>query len=304
MVKGRFLADWVEEKILQLHPDMIETKLDSVTRSETFSILKKFLNVLDNSGQLMARLSQSIYQPCYKFVGHNDEPRLISDAYALGTSKRYNEVLNVLVGHVQNTHVPLLGVNQINILLKGTGISLSRFTGFAQAEGRVVKGKSKDDRHPSSLDLLNLCGLPLPAQYQMEENQKLVQRLDLQTEEVRQLKEKLDHLINVQIQTSQQLKALKDIIPQTSGVSPAVIAAIPEPSIDDRQSIDSLLADDEGQDMEQDDARTQHSEQNVVQMLEANVALPLPADDELRAAVDLIMDDGNMQNQKQEQDKS
>ena len=304
MVKGRFLADWVEEKILQLHPDMIETKLDSVTRSETFSILKKFLNVLDNSGQLMARLSQSIYQPCYKFVGHNDEPRLISDAYALGTSKRYNEALNVLVRHVQNTHVPLLGMNQINILLKGTGISLSRFTGFAQAEGRVVKGKSKDDRYPSSLDLLNLCGLFLPAQYQMEENQKLVQQLDLQTEEVRQLREKLDHLINVQIQTSQQLKALKDIIPQTSGVSPAVIAAIPEPSIDDRQSIDSLLADDEGQDMEQDDARTQHSEQNVVQMLEANVALPLPADDELRAAVDLIMDDGNMQNQKQEQDKS
>ena len=304
MVKGRFLADWVEEKILQLHPDMIENKLDSVTRSDTFFILKKFLNVLDNSGQLMARLPQGIYQPCYKFVGHSEEPRLISDAYALGTSKRYNEALNVLVRHVQNTHVPLLGVNQINILLKGTGISLSRFTGFAQAEGRVVKGKSKDDRHPSSLDLLNLCGLPLPAQYQMEENQKLVQRLDLQTEEVRQLKEKLDHLINVQIQTSQQLKALKDIIPQTSGVSPAVIAAIPEPSIDDRQSIDSLLADDEGQDMEQDDARTQHSEQNVVQMLEANVALPLPADDELRAAVDLIMDDGNMQNQKQEQDKS
>ena len=56
--------------------------------------------------------------------------------------------------------------------------------------------------------------------------------------------------------------------------------------------------------MEQDDARTQHPERNVVQMLEANVALPLPADDELRAAVDLIMDDGNMQNQKQGQDKS
>ena len=93
----------MEEKILQLHSDMIETKLDSVTRSDTYSILKKFLNVLDNSGQLMARLPQGIYQPCYKFVGHSDEPRLISDAYALGTSE--------------------LGVNQINTLLKDSPVS-------------------------------------------------------------------------------------------------------------------------------------------------------------------------------------
>jgi len=55
--------------------DQILAKLDSVTRSETFAILKKFLNVLDNSGQLAARLPQSIYQPCYKFVGRTDEPR-------------------------------------------------------------------------------------------------------------------------------------------------------------------------------------------------------------------------------------
>ena len=39
-------------------------------------------------------------------------------------------------------------------------------------------------------------------------------------------------------------------------------------------------------------------------MLEASAAPPPPADDELRAAVDSIMDDGDMQNQKQGQDKS
>ena len=100
MIKGEFLKGWVEEKILQLHPDMIVAKLDSVTKSDTFAILKKFLNVLDNSGQLTARLPQSIYQPCYKFVGRNDEPRWINDAYTLGTSTRFNKALNSLVKHV------------------------------------------------------------------------------------------------------------------------------------------------------------------------------------------------------------
>ena len=69
MKKGEFLKCWTEEETLQLHPDQILTKLDSATRSETFAILKKFLNVLGNCGQLAARLPQSIYQPCYKFVG-------------------------------------------------------------------------------------------------------------------------------------------------------------------------------------------------------------------------------------------
>ena len=49
--------------------------------------------------------------------------------------------------------------------------------------------KSKDKNYPSSLDLLNLCGLPLPAQYQTEETQKLKHQLDLQAEEVGMLKE-------------------------------------------------------------------------------------------------------------------
>ena len=95
-------------------------------------------------------------------MGNNDEPRLIGDAYAMGTSKRYNEAL---VRHVQKLHVPLLGNNQINSLLKGTGLSLGRFTGFAQAENRVANLRSKDERYPTSMDLINLCGLALPAQY-------------------------------------------------------------------------------------------------------------------------------------------
>ena len=171
----------------------------------------------------------------------------------MASSKRYNEALNVLVGYVQKPHVPLLGNNPINSLLKGTGLSLSRFTGFAQAENRVANPGSKGDRYPTSMDLLNLCGLPLPAQYQAEENQCLKQQLNLQAEVIHSLKEKLDHLINVQVQTSHQLKVLQDVISQVPGVKPSVTLAVPEPSIDDRQSIDSLLADDEGQEMEQDE---------------------------------------------------
>ena len=193
MIKGSFLRNWTEEKVLQLNPDQILAKLDSVTKTETFAILKKFLNVLDNCGQLAARLPQSIYVPCYKFVGRSDEPRWVNDAYAMGSSTRYNQALNSLVRYVQNTHVPLLGVNQINLLLKGTGISLNRFTGFAQAESRLVNAKSKDINYPTPLDLLNLCGLPLPAQYQNEENQKLKHQLELQAEENQRVKEKLDH---------------------------------------------------------------------------------------------------------------
>jgi len=202
----------------------------------------------------------------------------------------------VLVKHVQNPHVPLLGVNQINLLLKGTGISLNRFTGFAQAEGRVVDRKNKDNTYPSSMDLLNLCGLPLPAQYQTEEIQKLKQQLDLQTEENQKLKEKLDHLIVVQVQTSNQLCELKDIILQASGVSRTGTVARSEPSIDDKVSIDDLLADEDNQEMEQERAVVQHPMQSVAQGPEAD-GVPQPlANDELLAAVDNIMVD--LQNQK------
>ena len=107
MKKGNFLQGWTEEGILQLHPDQILAKLDSATRSETFAILKKFLNVLDNCGQLAARLPQGIYQPCYKFVGRTDEPRWINDAYVLGSSahKTCPEAPRTITGCKSDQHV-------------------------------------------------------------------------------------------------------------------------------------------------------------------------------------------------------
>ena len=295
MIKGSFLKDWTEEKVLQLNPDQILAKLDSVTKTETFAILKKFLNVLDGCSQLAARLPQSIYVPCYKFVGRSDEPRWVNDAYAMGSSTRYNQALNSLVKHVQNDHVQLLGVNQINLLLKGTGISLNRFTGFAQAESRLANAKNRDINYPTQLDLLNLCGLPLPAQYQSEEIQKLKHQLELQAEENQKVKDKIDHLINIQIQNSNQINELKGLILQASGASQTGTVTIPEPSIDDKQSIDHLLADEDGHDMEQEESKIQHVEQNVDQ--ESNVdGVPQPPDDELSAAVDSLMVD--LQNQE------
>ena len=59
LVNGEFLRGWVEDKIVQLTPEAIIDKLDAVTKSETWAILRKFLNVLDNCGQLTARLPQS-----------------------------------------------------------------------------------------------------------------------------------------------------------------------------------------------------------------------------------------------------
>ena len=100
--------------------------------------------------------------------------------------------------------------------------------------------------------------------------------------------------------TRQESRFRKDIILQVSGVSQAAIAAIPGPSIDDRQSIDSLLADNDGQDMKQEETRTQHPEQNVAQVFEVDGALPPPAVDLLHAAVDELMVDSDMQNQEQD----
>ena len=86
MIKGSWLKGWTKENVMKLSPEAIVTKLDGVTKTDTFFILKKFLNVLDNSGQLMARLPHGIFQPCLKFVGNNDEPRLIGDAYIMAPS--------------------------------------------------------------------------------------------------------------------------------------------------------------------------------------------------------------------------
>ena len=122
------------------------------------------------------------------------------------------------------------------------------------------------------------------------------QQLDFQTGENQKLKEKLDHLIVVQVQTSNQLCELRDIILQASGASQTGTVARSEPSIDDKLSIDSLLADEDNQDMEQEGTVVQHLKQSVAQGSEAD-GVPQPlANDQLLAAVDNIMVD--LQNQK------
>ena len=276
LVRGEFLRGWVENKIIQLPPEAIIARLEAVTKSETWVILRKFLNVLDNCGLLTARLPQRLFQPCYKFVGNSDEPRSLCDVFNMGMSKGYNRALNTLVTYVQRPHTPLLGLNQINALLKGTGISLNKFTGFAQAESRAAQGKDYDSYYPSPTDLLNLCGLPLPAQKQAEEIQRLISLLI----------EKIDLLINVQIQTSQQMNELRNMILQTSCVNRAVTAILPNPMTDDTaQSIDSLLADDERQDMEQERPVTQLPVLNAGQVYGADYMTPPPAADILVASV-------------------
>ena len=211
-MKGESLRGWTEDKIVQLAPEAIVDKLNAVTRTDTWDILRRFLNVLDNSGQLTARFPLSTVLPCYKFIGNSGEPRFIHDAYNMGMTKHYNKALNTLVMHVQQPHTPLLGDNQINTLLKSTGLSLSKFTGFAQVDCRTASGRESDSNYPSSIDLMNLCGLPLPAQEQAAELQRIVSLLI----------EHMNHLINTQIQTAQQINELRNMILQIPGINRAV----------------------------------------------------------------------------------
>ena len=97
LVRGIFLRGWVEDKIISLPPEEVITMLETVTKSGAYVVLRKFLSVLDNCGQLAARLPQSVFQPCYKFMGNNDEPRTICDVYNMGMSNRYYRALNKLV---------------------------------------------------------------------------------------------------------------------------------------------------------------------------------------------------------------
>ena len=225
-------------------------------------------------------------------MGNSDEPCSLCDVFNMGMSTRYNRALNTLVTYVQRPHTPLLGTNQINALVKGTGISLTKFTSFAQVESRAAQGKDYDSNYPSPTDLLNLCGLPLPAQEQAEEIQRLISPLI----------EKIDHLINVQIRTSQQIDELRNMILQTSCVNRAVTAILPNPMTDDTaQSIDSQLTDEEGQDMEQEKPVTQLLVLNADQVYGADYMPPPPAADILVASVDSIMADDNVHEQKQEE---
>lgn len=70
------------------------------------------------------------------------------------------------------------------------------------------------------------------------------------------------------------------------------------------QSIDSLLADDEGQDMEQGRPVTQLPVLNAAQVYGADYATPPPTADILAASVDSIMADDDMHEQKPEESKS
>ena len=64
------------------------------------------------------------------------------------------------------------------------------------------------------------------------------------------------------------------------------------------QSIDSLLADDEGQDVEQREPVTQLQASNDGQVYGASYATPPPPADILAASVDSIMVDDDMQEQR------
>ena len=106
LIRGEFLRGWAEDKIVQLAPEAIVDKLEDVHKSETWAILRRFITVLDNCGQMTARLPMSTIQPCYRFIGRGEEPRSICDAYNLGMSAPYNRKLNTLVKYVQHATTP------------------------------------------------------------------------------------------------------------------------------------------------------------------------------------------------------
>ena len=292
LVRGICLRGWVEDKIISLLSEEIITMLETLTKSGAYAVLRKFLSLLDNCGQLAARLPQSVFQPCYKFVGNNDEPRTICDVFNMGMSTRYYRVLNKLVTYVQCPHTPLLGINQINALIKNTGLSLPKFTSFAQVEGRAAQGKDNDTSYPSQTDLLSLCGLPLSAQGQAEEIRALISPLI----------EKTNHLINVQVHTSQQIQELRNMILQTSCVNRAVTAILPNPMGADEaaQSIDSLLADNEGKEMEQEKPAALLPVLNADQVFWAEYMASPSVADILVESVDSLMADDDAQEHGQE----
>ena len=177
-------------------------------------------------------------------MGNGGKPRHVCDVYNMGMTTRYNTALNTLIMHVQQPHTPLLGDNQINTLLKSTGLSLSKFTGFAQVECRTTSERESDSNYPSSTDLMNLCGMLLPAQEQTAELQQIVSPLI----------EQMNHFINTQIQTAQQINELRNMILQIPGVNRAVNVVLSGLLINNTdQSIDSLLADEDEQGVEHGD---------------------------------------------------
>ena len=94
------------------------------------------------------------------------------------------------------------------------------------------------------------------------------------------------------------------MILQISGVNRAVDAVLPGPIVNNTdQSIDSLLADDDGQEVEQRDPVTQLQASHDGQVYEAGYAAPLLNADILAASVDSIMVDDDMQEQRKNEPK-
>lgn len=161
------LTGWTEDKIIPLSPEEIISMIDKVTKSGAYAALRKFLDVLDNCGLLAARLPHGIFNSVYKF--HNTEKeRTVLDKYPMCMTSRYYEALKMLNTYVQQSHVPLLGVNAVNALIKNTGLSLHKYKGFALVEGQAVEEQTNDNDYPSAHYLLNLCGLSLSAKEQIQ----------------------------------------------------------------------------------------------------------------------------------------
>ena len=90
-----------------------------------------------------------------------------------------------------------------------------------------------------------------------------------------------------------------NMILQTSCVNRAVNAVLPGSIVNNTdQSIDSLLADDEGQEVEQREPVTQLQASNDGQVYEAGYATPPLTADILAASVDSIMVYDDMQEQR------
>ena len=171
-------------------------------------------------------------------------------------------------------------------MIKNTGLSLPKFTSFAQVEGRAVQEKYVDVNYSSQTDLLSLCRLSLSAQGQAEEIRQLISPLI----------EKINHLINVQVQTSQQIQELRNIILQMSCVNRAVTVSLPNllETDDVAQSIDSLL------EKEKEKLAAQLPVLNAEQVFGAGYMAPPPVADTLVESIDSLMADDDAQEQEQE----
>ena len=174
----------------------------------------------------------------------------------------------------------------IRSMIKNTGLSLPKFTSFAQVEGRAVQEKYVDVNYSSQTDLLSLCRLSLSAQGQAEEIRQLISPLI----------EKINHLINVQVQTSQQIQELRNIILQMSCVNRAVTVSLPNllETDDVAQSIDSLL------EKEKEKLAAELPVLNAEQVFGAGYMAPPPVADTLVESIDSLMADDDAQEQEQE----